>query len=137
MDKDFKFFVRKQLQEISKENKLLKRIVEDFKAYKKGAKTPAFGREAPFHDPKPSAEEAELMHIHVLGEGQIKQFKIAKINTPYRKTSDSFLVYTTGFLNINYFYIIDYIEKGAHSKTRDMDYMRWLINQAESFRKGH
>ena len=134
---ELKFFLRKPLQEASKVNKALKKIIEDFKAYKNGAKTPAFGREAPFHNPKPATEQAELMHIHLLSDAQIKHLRVAKINASYRKTSDSFLIYTSGFFNSNQFYIIDYIEEYAHTKTRDMDYMRWLITQAESFRKGH
>ena len=136
-DRDLKFFVRKPLQEASKVNAALKKVIEDFKAYKKGFHTPAFGREAPFHDPRPAAEQAELMHIHLLSNKQIKHLRVAKINSSYRKTSDSFLVYTVGFLSSNKFYLIDYIENGAHSKTKDMDYMRWLISQAESFRKSH
>ncbi len=33
-----------------------------------------------------------------------------------------------------YGYIIDYIENDAHEKVENMNYMRWLIEQAEHFR---
>ncbi|WP_353939478.1 type II toxin-antitoxin system YafO family toxin [Saccharophagus degradans] len=60
---------------------------------------------------------------------------VAKVTDPYYLTSDSFLVYSKGFFNPKHYYIIDYIEKDAHTKVEDMNYMRWLVEQAEFFRK--
>lgn len=134
-DSDIKVFTRRSLHELSKNNKQLKDIIKDFKAYKEGYKVKSFGRDAPFHRPKPAAELAELMHVHLMNHPKSKILTAAKITDPYYLTSDSFLIYSKGFFNPKYYYIIDYLEKEAHSKVEDMDYMRWLIKQAESFRK--
>ncbi|VAW84242.1 hypothetical protein MNBD_GAMMA18-2157 [hydrothermal vent metagenome] len=134
MDNDTKIFTRRDLHELSKENTVLKKLMEDFKAYKKGFSIECFGRDAPLHRPKPSAELAELMHVHLLSNPKSQIINVAKITDPYRLTSDSFLIYTRGFFNGNYHYIIDYIENDAHKKVENMKYMRWLIEQAEYFR---
>ena len=134
-DEEVKVFTRKSLHEQSKENKQLKKIIDDFKAYKKGAHVKSFGRDAPFHRPRPSAELAELMHIHLLRNPKSQLIDAVKITDPYYLKSNSFLIYSRGFLNKNYYYILDYLEKDAHQKVEDMDYMRWLVDQAEIFRK--
>ncbi|MGI9280054.1 MAG: type II toxin-antitoxin system YafO family toxin [Endozoicomonas sp.] len=134
-DEDVKIYTRRTLHELSRENKQLQKIIEDFKAYKKGYRVRSFGRDAPFHRPKPSAELAELMHVHLMHSPKAQLLDVVKVSDPYYQTSDSFLIYSKGFFNPEHYYIIDYIEKDAHAKVEDMNYMRWLIDQAESFRK--
>lgn len=134
-DSDVKVFTRRNLHELSKRNTQLQKIIEDFKAYKEGYRVKSFGRDAPFHRPKPSAELAELMHVHLMNNPKAQILDVAKVTDPYYLTSDSFLVYSKGFFNPKHYYIIDYIEKDAHTKVEDMNYMRWLVEQAEFFRK--
>jgi len=47
---------------------------------------------------------AELMHVHLLENPKSQFINVAKITDPYRLTSDSFLIYTKGFFNSNYYY---------------------------------
>lgn len=135
MENKTKVFVRKNLHETSKENKLLRSVIEDFKAYKQGTSLQVFGRDAPMHHPKPAAEMAEIWHAHIMKNPKTQLIEMAAVKTPYKRTSDRFLMYTRGFFNTSYYYVIDYIDRGAHTKVNDMDYMRWLIDEAENFRK--
>jgi hypothetical protein len=38
-------------------------------------------------------------------------------------------------MNQNTYYIIDYVPDGAHVRARVKEYMSWLIDTAESFRR--
>jgi mRNA interferase YafO len=119
-------YTHKTLAEERKTNQFLDALLTDFALFKDGKLDASFfGKDVPFHQPMPQAERAMLRHIHILQ--QIKSIHVGG-------TSDSFLVYTEASMHANTYYIIDYIASGAHEKARNINYMNWLINMAESFR---
>ena len=134
-DNEVKVFVRKDLHEISKTDTILRNVIEDFRAYKQGARLQVFGRDAALTRPRPAAEMAELFHAHVLRNPKSQLIEMARLKNPYRRTSDRFLIYTRGFFNSKHYYVLDYLNDNAHKKVDDMTYMHWLIDEAESFRK--
>lgn len=121
-----KVFIRRELDQESQTNGELRALISDFKCYKSGASVPYFGKDVPYHDPKPYAERARLRHIHILDKVKTVQVRAG--------TSDSVLIYTEASMTPNVFYIIDFISDGAHKKARDFGYMNWLIEKAEEFR---
>lgn len=132
---DIKVFCIKEINELKKVDPLVKKVIEDFTAYQEGNYISYFGRNAPIHQPKPDAELAGLMHLHLLSQDKYKDLNVLRFKDRYGLTGDSFLMYTTGFLNPNHYCILDYIRKDAHEKVRDLDYVRGLIAIAEKFRK--
>lgn len=124
---DVKVYVTKALSEERKINKDLDLLIHDFKRHKQGHRVPYFGKEVPYHRPAPAAQDAGLMHIHILDK--IKTLKLGHGNT-----SDSVLIYTEGATNINTYFIIDCLVDGAHMQARKPEYMSWLIDKAEAFR---
>lgn len=125
--REIRVFVRDSLNEERKRNKDLDLLIRDFKKYKEGHRIPYFGKEVPYHEPRPYAEDAGLMHLHILDKVKAVSFRTGN-------TSDSALIYTEGAITLNTFYIIDFLENGAHAEARKPEYMSWLINAAEAFR---
>lgn len=121
-----KIYTHKFLADERKNNPFLDNLIKDFELYKDGKLDMSFfGKDVPFHEPRPLAERAKLRHVHILQQ-------IRSVHVGGR--SDCFLVYTEASMHPNSYYIIDYIESGAHAKARDAGYMNWLINMAEAFR---
>lgn len=123
--KKITLFVQTSLNAERQHNKDLDALISDFKKYKSGGRVDYLGKDVPYHRPQPMAEDAGLMHVHVLDK--IKSVKF--------RTSDSVIVYTEGASSINTFYIIDFIAGGAHKKARNKDYMNWVIKKAKEFRE--
>ncbi|EKO3828885.1 MULTISPECIES: type II toxin-antitoxin system YafO family toxin [Vibrio] len=124
---DVKIYVTRALSEERKLNKDLDLLIHDFKRHKQGHRISYFGKEVPYHRPAPAAEDAGLMHIHILDK--IKTLKLGQSDT-----SDSVLIYTEGATSINTYFIIDFLVDGAHAQARRHEYMSWLIDKAEAFR---
>lgn len=123
--KSVNVYIHKELAEIRKTNTFVNSLIDDFKAYKKGNQPSYFGKDVPYHEPRPYAERAKLRHVHILGAVRAVRMK---------NTSDSVLIYTEASMTPNTYYVIDYIDIGAHKKANDSSYMEWLIEMAESFR---
>lgn len=66
MEEENKVFLRADLQNAYRTNADFKKLIDDFKAHLNGRYISCFGRKTPFHRPRPDAELAELMHIHIL-----------------------------------------------------------------------
>lgn len=121
-----KIYTHKFLAEERKTNNFLDALLKDFEQFKEGKLDVSFfGKDVPFHEPRPRAERANLRHVHILQN--IKSIRVGG-------TSDCFLVYTEASMSPKTYYIIDYIASGAHEKARDAGYMNWLIKMAEEFR---
>lgn len=125
--KEITLFVQAALNEERKFNKDLDLLIKDFKRYKSGLRINCFGKDVPYHRPKPMAENAGVKHVHVLDKVKYLRFAAGD-------TSDSVIVYTEGATSVNTYYIIDFIADGAHEKGRDKGYMEWVIKKAEEFR---
>ncbi|WP_202862827.1 type II toxin-antitoxin system YafO family toxin [Microbulbifer sp. A4B17] len=121
-----KVFVRKELDQESQSNSDLRALISDFKRWKSGNTVHYFGKDVPYHDPKPYAERAKLRHVHILDKVKTVHIRAG--------TSDSALIYTEASMTPNTYYVIDFIAAGAHQKARDFNYMNWLIDKAEQFR---
>lgn len=119
-------YVRKELDQERKINAALAQLIDDFKSYKRGEHVSYFGKDVPYHDPKPYAERAKLRHVHILA--RVRSIRVGG------SSSDSALVYTEGSMVPNAYYVIDYLEANAHARARDPAYMAWLIETAEAFR---
>ena len=128
-------FVRRDLRELRQADKNLDQLIKDFVSYINGEDIYYFGKDVPYHEPRPRAEDAGLRHIHILDK--VKAVKIR------RRSSDSVLVYTEGATTPNTYYFIDFLPSGAHerasSRVREpelgnLTYMEWLIKEAENFR---
>ncbi len=102
-------------------------IVEQFKKYKSEHNTPiTFGRDAPLVRPS-EATYAGIQHIH-----------IGSFNTltyQYHRTSDDWLIYTSGFSNSNHYLLIDILTPDAHNKANSIDLMNRYIEIANNFRR--
>lgn len=133
-NKDVKVYCLQEINDARKTDTLLNKAIADFTAFKKGEFVSYFGRNAPIHHPKPAAELAGLMHLHILSKNKYKDLNVLRFRDRYGLTGDSFLIYTSGFLNPNYYCILDYVKNNAHTKINDLDYVRYLIDRAESFR---
>ncbi|MFU2508826.1 type II toxin-antitoxin system YafO family toxin [Pseudoalteromonas sp. ASV78] len=125
VQKEITLFIQESLNAERKHNKDLDILIRDFKKYKSGGRVDYLGKDVPYHKPQPMAENAGLMHVHVLDKVKSVKFR----------TSDSVIIYTEGATSINTFYIIDFIDNGAHEKARNKDYMNWVIKKAEEFRE--
>ena len=125
VQKEITLFIQESLNAERKHNKDLDTLIRDFKKYKSGGRVDYLGKDVPYHKPHPMAENAGLMHVHVLDKVKSVKFR----------TSDSVIIYTEGATSINTFYIIDFIDHGAHEKARNKDYMNWVIKKAEEFRE--
>lgn len=102
-------------------------IVEQFKQYKASHNTPViFGRDAPLVRPS-DARFAGLHHLH-LGN-------FNAINHQYHRTSDSWLIYATGFYQQNKIILIDILTPDAHQRANNIDLMNEYIKIANKFRE--
>jgi len=105
----------------------IKPIVEQFKLYKSEGHVPiTFGRDAPLVRPS-DAKFAGIHHLH-LGN-------FNAINRQYNRTSDAWLIYTTGFINLDYFLLIDILSPDAHKRAESMDLMLEYVESALKFRE--
>lgn len=125
--KEVSLFIRTELQEERRVNVQLDALLTKFKSYIAGVPDPQFGKDVPYHDPKPYAERAKLRHVHIL-----KHVSTIKIHSS--DASDSVIIYTEGSMTPDAFYVIDYLSDKAHETARDPVYMDWLIKKAEAFR---
>ena len=64
--KKISLFVEASLNGERQHNKDLDLLIKDFKKYKEGGAVRTFGKDVPYHRPRPMAENAGLMHVHVL-----------------------------------------------------------------------
>ena len=120
-------FVREVLNNERKQNADLDLLIKDFKRYKEGERVVYFGKDVPYHEPRPYVEQAGLRHVHVLDRIKAVRFRAGD-------TSDAALIYTEGATSINTYYLIDFIPTGVHKTVQDDNYMSWLIRTAEDFR---
>lgn len=125
--KSARVFVREALNNERKHNQDLDLLIKDFKRYKEGERVVYFGKDVPYHEPRPYAENAGIRHVHVLERIKAVRFRAGD-------TSDAALIYTEGATSINTYYLIDFIPTGAHKAVQDDSYMSWLIRTAEDFR---
>ncbi|GAB58795.1 type II toxin-antitoxin system YafO family toxin [Rheinheimera nanhaiensis] len=125
--KKVRVFVRDVLNNERKHNQDLDLLIRDFKRYKEGERVNYFGKDVPYHEPRPYAENAGLRHVHILDRVKVVRFGAGN-------TSDAALIYTEGATSINTYYLIDFIPSGAHAEANKAEYMSWLINTAEAFR---
>lgn len=128
---DATIFVRQELAFDRTTNHTLDLLIKDFKKYKEGIDIAYFGKDVPYHEPRPYAERACLQHVHILNS--VRTVKVRS------NTSDSVLIYTEASMHPNTYYIIDFINNGAHWATdknnpASKEYLQWLINRAEAFR---
>lgn len=125
---DVRVFVRRDLEVERKTNSTLDLLIKDFKKYKAGATISYFGKDVPYHEPRPYAERAKLRHVHILDRLQTVRVRQSG------NASDSVLIYTAGSMTPNTYYILDYLADKAHAEAQRHEYMAWIIEKAESFR---
>lgn len=105
----------------------IKPIVEQFKQYKSECHAPVtFGRDAPLVRPS-DAKFAGIHHLH-LGN-------FNAINRQYNRTSDTWLIYATGFINLDHFLLIDILTPDAHERAESIDLMLEYVELAVKFRE--
>ena len=61
-----KFSIRPALHKQAQEKSILSELIDEFQIFKKGEQSPRFGIDVPYHNPRPYAEWAKLMHTHIL-----------------------------------------------------------------------
>lgn len=143
---EVKVFIHQALEEERKVNSFLQSLIEDFKAYKKGDFIPYFGRDAQYMTPN-TVRDANILHIHILHQSskafQRQQAAIGRGNPLEqfglrcdmdRPEFDRALVYTTGYYNENYYYILDFFSKNAHELASSNSVMNELVKRAINFR---
>ncbi|SBS26128.1 putative toxin YafO [Marinomonas spartinae] len=137
MSNNVRLFIRRELQEERDNNQYLDQVLNDFKLYKSGQNITYFGKDVPYHDPRPYAERAGIRHVHLLDN--VRTLKMQGRGN----TSDRAIVYTEASMNPNMFYVIDLLNENAHaqasSRVRDpllgnKTYIEWVIEKAEQFR---
>jgi len=144
---DLKVFVHPELNDRRKENVFLRDLISDFKAHKEGALIPYFGREASYERPK-SIIDSELLHIHILHESsrayQVQRSAIRRGSPkdPFglrcdmdKPEYDKALIYTRGFVNSNYFCVLDFFSGNAHELANSSGIMFALAKMANKFRE--
>jgi len=90
---------------------------------------PAYlGKDAPFTRPE-NITDVELHHIHMYVEGVSCQSKWSQKNT-----SNTYIIYTFGYMNEESYQVIDIIGDGAHEACRKDSLMRDYKYHAERFR---
>lgn len=133
--KKVRVFVSRVLQEQRKTNTYLDQVLKDFALYKGGQVIAYFGRDVPYHDPRPYAERAGIRHVHLLSGIRTVRMR--------SDTSDRALVYTEGASHPDTYYIIDLLVSQAHAKASsrvpdpglgNKTYIEWVIDKAEAFR---
>lgn len=94
-----------------------------------------FGKDVPYHDPRPYAERAGIKHVHLLS--RVRTVKMRS------DSSDRALVYTEGATHPDTYYIIDLLAKNARARASsrvpepalgNKTYIEWVIEKAEEFR---
>jgi len=107
----------------------LEPLEKDLKTYFTTQEKPSYlGKDAPFFRPD-NIEESEVHHLHLYIEGISCPNKWEK-----NKTSDSYIVYTFGYMNEESHYVFAMIHDKAHDKCKDYSYMRSLKHMADEFR---
>ena len=91
---------------------LLSDLTNRFIAYKRtGTPHETFGRDFPYIRPQ-SVRDSDLWHLHIKDDTS-KNWGLHWLQIE-RKTSDTALIYTHGFMNPNYYLLINLV-KNAHS----------------------
>jgi hypothetical protein len=86
------------------------------------------GKDAPFKRPE-NITDAELHHIHMFVDGVS-----CKSRWNQKNTSDTYIVYTFGYMNEEAYQVIDIIGENAHEVCRSDSRMRDYKVHAEDFR---
>jgi hypothetical protein len=92
------------------------------------SKIPYLGKDTPFERPD-NIRDVELHHIHLYVDTVSCLFTWNQ-----KSTSDSYIVYTYGFMNEDAYHIIDIIGDDAHRRCRDFSLMRKYKYLAEHVR---
>ena len=112
----------------------VKEIIDGFILYKKtGNPGQLFGADVPTERPK-EARENKLYHAHLLDKKTF-QLKRLQLKPQEKRTSDTFLMYCSGYNNPTYYLLIGIIWNDAHARLRDgMDRLIRYGKEAEKFR---
>jgi hypothetical protein len=113
------------------EEKLLDAIQSDLVSYFESNKAVApnyLGKDAPFTRPE-NITDVELHHIHMYIDGVS-----CKGTWSQQNTSDSYIVYTFGYMDVEAYQVIDIIGDGAHEACRKKSLMTTYKLHAEDFR---
>lgn len=107
----------------------LKELEQDlYNYFSKSSKASYLGKDGPFNRPD-NIREVELHHLH---------FYVDTVSCPSKwaekSTSDSYIVYTYGFMDEEAYRVIDIIGDGAHKKCKNYSLMRDYKFLAEKFR---
>lgn len=104
-------------------------LKKDLKTYFTTQEKPHYiGKDAPFLRPD-NIQDSEVHHLHIYIEGVSCPDKWER-----NKTSDSYIVYTYGYMNEEAHYVFAVIHDNAHEKCKDYGYMRGLKQTADDFR---
>ncbi|KEQ17484.1 type II toxin-antitoxin system YafO family toxin [Endozoicomonas numazuensis] len=127
---EVKVYLSSHFKESCPEEKIAS-IAADFKAYKISGRRPDyFGRDVPFEFPN-SALQAELQHIH-LKDSSSRSWNLKSIS--YGKTSNTALIYCTGFFDRNKYLLLGFLENAHETYTNNRHYLPGLADIAEDFR---
>jgi mRNA interferase YafO len=108
-------------------------LVTAFRAYKEGKSQPAnFGRDVPYVS-YPARLDSGLHHLH-LRDATSKKWDLKFIRV-HDKTSDTCLVYCTGFWDENCYMLIDVMVNAHAQYTGSQQRLRNLLKIAEQFRE--
>ena len=117
-----------------KNNPAYKRLIDAFIEYKKtGEPGLLFGRDKITDRPRLAMLE-EMKHVHILDE---KTFKLEKLylKTQDKRHSDTMLIYCSGSIFENYYYLIAFIWNDAHKFLENNNSLLWdFAKEAEEFR---
>ncbi len=111
----------------------LSALVRAFRDYKEGKSQPAnFGRDVPYVA-YPARLDSGLHHLH-LRDAASKKWDLKFIRV-HDKTSDTCLVYCTGFWDENCYMLIDIMVNAHAEYTGSQQRIRKLLKMAELFRE--
>lgn len=126
------FYLNRVLEEHCEENSLLRELVHEFQDFKEGKEAPRIGRDRRYRRPRPDAENARLMHNHIMLESVEIIAGSSDRAIVYAHTTDSVC------------YIIDILLEDAHAiassripeeRYGNRTYIEWAIREAENFER--
>lgn len=155
---DFDFELHEELKKKESDSNFIE-LIEAFKEYKRNSEaneiaaptrhtqenmepvSPLFGRDRFFKNPE-DARRQELYHLHVFQEKSIWFDGDSDMLAQWECKSDSYLIYSYFKLdNTHYFYIIAFLDVGAHKATKDLEdgsphpvVLEWL-KEASDYKK--
>lgn len=122
-----KVFATRNLMQRSDE---IVRLKSDFKDYKEGFRLPNyFGRDGDFTRHQ-NATSSNLRHLHL---AESKNFWKPFLRQ-YDRTSNYWLIYCSGFWNVNNYLLIAILKPDAHQQARQNRLLDGLSAVAERFR---